>query len=134
MTFTNAGVTMTLTTKFLDFTSTTEEYDFMYASEDFALFGVQDPKADLADFGELNAKSYGELISELYVLDTAVEEKDGKYTLSYEVEDEDGKLTFVCLFLETEDAFWLIQASSPSDLYEANKDQLWTWLSSATVQ
>ena len=135
-TFTNAGVTMTLTSKFLDFTSTatnTEEYDFLYASEDHAVFGMKEMKADLADFGALTAQTYGDLIASLYALDVQTQEKDGKYTYNYEVEDEDGKLTFVCLFLETEDAFWFIQASCPSDKYAADQADIWSWLSSATI-
>lgn len=135
-TFTNAGVTVTLTSKFLDFTNTatnTEEYDFLYASDAHAVFGMKELKADLADFGELTAQTYGDLIASLYALDVKTQEKDGKYTYDYEVEDEDGKLTFTCLFLETEDAFWFIQASCPSAQYAADQAQIWSWLSSATI-
>ena len=136
--FTNAGVTLTLTTKFLDFTSTatnSEEYDFLYSSEDHAVFGMKELKADLtAQFGELTAQSYGDLIASLYTLDVKTQEKDSKYTYNYEVDGEDGeKITFTCLFLEAEDAFWFIQASCPSAQYAEDKDQIWSWLSSATI-
>ncbi len=138
-TFTDGGVTIKLTSKFLNFTDTatnTEKYDFLYASDTHAVFGIKENKAELtATFGELDAQSYGDLIASLYTLNVKTQEKDGKYTYDYEADGEDGeKLTFTCLFLETDDSFWFIQASCPSDQYAANKDQIWTWLSSATAE
>ena len=134
--FTNAGVKLTLTTKFIDFTNTStnsKEYPFFYASDTHAVFGLKEAKADLTAFGELDLKGYAELIATLYELDVQLQEKDGKYTYTYEAAEEDGsKLTFTCLFLETEDAFWFLQASCPSEQYDADRDQIWSWLASAT--
>jgi len=68
-TFTDGGVTIKLTSKFLNFTDTatnTEKYDFLYASDAHAVFGIKENKAELtATFGELDAQSYGDLIASL---------------------------------------------------------------------
>ena len=136
-TFTNDGVTLTLTTKFIDFTDTdtnSKNYAFFYASDTYAVFAIKELKADLTSFGELDAQKYGDLLAVGYELGTTTQEKDGKYTLTYEVDEEDGsKLTFLCLILESQDAFWFIQASCPSEQFDTDKDQIWSWLTSATV-
>ena len=135
--FTNNGITMTLTSKFLDFSKldgNEEEYTFFYSSETHAIFAIDEPKADVAEFGAVDAKSYTELIAQLYELDAVPEEVDGKFFLTYEADEEDGsKLTFVCMTLETADTFVFIQASCPSEQFDADKDQIRGWLTSATV-
>ena len=134
--FTNAGITMTLTTKFLDFTETESndgEYEFLYASDVHGVLALREDKASLIDaLGEMDAQAYGDLVAELYELDTKTEMKDGFATCTYEVtDDEDGsKLTFTCVFLETEADFWNIQVSCPSDTYAADQAHIWSWLTS----
>lgn len=136
-TFTNGGITMTLTSKFLDFSKidgNEEEYTFFYSSDTHAIFAIDELKADVAQYGAVDAKSYTALIAQLYELNVEPEEKEGKFILTYEADEEDGsKLTFVCMTLETADSFVFIQASCPSEQYEADQAQIWSWLTSATV-
>lgn len=138
-TFTNAGISMTLTTKFIDFTETETndgEYEFLYASDVHGVLALREDKVSLVDsFGEMDAKAYGDLIAELYEIDAKTEEKDGFFTYTYEsAGEEEGKtLTFMCLFLETEQDFWNIQISCPTEQFAADQAQIWSWLTSAKV-
>ena len=137
--FSNAGVTMTLTTKFLDFTDTETndgEYEFLYADEVHCVLALREDKESLVEtFGELNAQSYGDMIAQLYEIEAKTEIKDNFATYAYEVADEEdgSKVTFTCVFLETEQDFWNIQISCPSDRYTANQADIWSWLTSIKV-
>ena len=59
--------------------------------------------------------------------------KDGFYTFSYEKDAPEGKLTYVAIVLESEDAFWTVQAYCVSSFYEENAAFLWESLKSAKL-
>lgn len=132
--FTNAGVTVTLTTSFLDFTNTatnTGKYPFIYASDSIGIIGVQENKAELFDsFEEMDLEGYANLISELYDLNTAAQQKDGFWMLTYETDAADEPQTFVCVFYETDADFWNIQGYCTTAKYAENQEAIWKYLTS----
>lgn len=133
-TFTNNGATLTLNTSFLDFTNTeknTEEYAFLYANDTIGILSIAEDKKALFDaFGEMDVKGYAELIAELYELDATVEQKDGFWFYTYESTSNDVPQTFLCVFCETETAFWNLQSYCDTTLYPENQEAMWKYLTS----
>ena len=135
-TFTNNGATLTLNTSFLDFTKTEKnagEYAFLYANDSIGILAIEENKQDLfAEFSEMDVQGYADLIAQLYTLGVTAEQKDGFWTYTYETTTDDVSQTFLCVFHETETAFWNIQSYCETELYAENQEAMWKYLTSAT--
>ena len=135
-TYSHAGVSFELPNSFLDFTGKeiAGDYPFLYANDEIGILGIQENKAEYeAVLGQTDLRGYAETIAELYELDTTVTEKDGFITFTYETESEGEMQTFVCVFYETDTDFWNIQGYCESDIYPLNEDDIWEYLTSATI-
>ena len=135
-TFTKGGVTMTLTTSFLDFTETdknTADYTFVYASDSIGLLCVEEDKQQLfSQFDEMDLQGYALLIAQLYSLDTEPEQRDGLWTFTYENTVEEQAYTYRCTFFETDGSFWNIQSYTNTADFAANDAVMWKYVTSAT--
>ena len=129
--FTNGGITLALTTDFMDFTDTsmnTEDYLFLYASEDIGIVCVQEDKAELfAEFDTMDLEGYANLILEINAIDSTVEKMNGIFTFSYIA----GTETFICAFFESEDSFYNIQGYCETGIFQEKQDLIWQYISSA---
>ena len=63
-----------------------------------------------------------------------LQERNGFWVYSFRTDrGYGGYIMFFGLCLETEDAFWEIQGSCLEEDVEAYEDQIWSWLTSVTV-
>lgn len=109
--------------------ATAVEDPYTLTAGTIALYALEQPKEA---FGRaLTLKEYADLLIESNHFSVPLEEKDGFYTFSF-VDKENG-LTFLCIVLETDNAFWYVSTASLTELFESNKAQMWTYLTSVEV-
>ena len=135
--FTCNGLTITLPGYFLDLSQ--EDYaataTFLYGFNDVAVMGLQEEKSLLAEYDlELTLEEYGQLVIDGNGLDVTLDQKDGLYTFVYEAAVEETSYSYICVVLEGEDSYWCVQAYCPTEKYEKNRADMWSYLLSATVQ
>jgi hypothetical protein len=109
--------------------STAVKDPYVLTAGTIAVYALEQPKEE---FGKiLSLKEYGQLLIDSNKFDAKLEEKDGLYTFTYA--DKENNLTFQCIALETDNAFWYISAACLTELLESNKETMWTYLTSAEV-
>ena len=111
-------------------------------TSDFDFF-VADGNAHTVLGWKHNKESLGEMTLQQFASQTVsnrkdmvlpLQERDGFWVYSFKTDRGDGGyIMFFGLCLETEDAFWEIQGSCPEEDVETYEDQIWSWLTSVTV-
>ena len=129
------SVNLELPDGFLNYSNTelSEGYAFMYANDDICLVGLQESKEELfLYFDEMDVAGYADLIAEIYSTGSTAEEKDGKWTLSYTDDSTGEDFTYICVFYDTGEYFWNLQAFCPTEQYETYEADIWQYLTNVT--
>ncbi len=109
--------------------------DFLYDSSSIVICGIRETREAVeATFGQVDAKEYAVLMTQINELDCAVESRDGLWSFSYSVTTEGTSLTYLCAVYEGTQSFWVVQAYCEAADYGANHDEMWALISSAEVQ
>ncbi len=130
----NVKVELDLPKGFLNYSNTAlaDGYAFMYSNEDIGIYGTQENKEELfLYFDEMDLQSYADLITALYGVGEAAEEKDGFWTVSYTDDSTGESHTYVGVFYETEADFWYVEASCLTEKYDEYAEDLWKYITSA---
>lgn len=110
------------------------DYAFLYTYGGTGFLGICENRSDFpAGYENMGLEAYGKFVIFGNNLSCELEKKDGFYTFSYEKDTPEGKLTYVAILLESEDAFWTVQAYCLSSLYEKNTSFMWDSLTSAKL-
>ena len=120
-------LTLTLPGEFTQMSA--QDAAFAYVGDQVYIHGYRESKAELLQyFQSISLESYVRILAEDRdpYLDTR--ETDGIWNYSYTACPADEEYTFLCVFYETPDSFWRIQAGCPSDRYEENKQALWDYI------
>ena len=129
-TYTEGDVSISLPSTFMNYSSqkAAEGKDFLFANSEMGLTGVKEDKKVLFEaFGQMDIEGYANLIAELYEMDNTPTKKGGYWTVTYEQEIDGEDWTYMCVFHETSDAYWNIQAYCKSKDFEENEDTLWDY-------
>lgn len=111
-----------------------KDYDFLYTYGGTGFLGIQEKRSDFpAGYENMDLEAYGKFVIFGNNLSCELQKKDGFYTFSYEKDAPEGKLRYVAIVLESDDAFWTVQAYCISNFYEENASFMWDCLTSAKL-
>jgi hypothetical protein len=109
-----------------------KDYNFLYTYGGIGFLGIQEKRSDFpAGYENMDLEAYGKFVIYGNQLSCELIKKDGFYTFTYEKDAPEGNLTYIAIVLESESAFWTVQAYCLTDFYAENADFLWTTLKSA---
>jgi hypothetical protein len=111
-----------------------KDYNFLYTYGGIGFLGIQEKRSDFpAGYENMDLEAYGKFVIFGNNLSCELQKKDGFYTFSYEKDAPEGKLRYVAIVLESDDAFWTVQAYCISNFYEENASFMWDCLTSAKL-
>lgn len=131
----HADLTITLPGNFADQTDTElgEGFEFLYVSSDIGLCGLKETKSELEQLvGELDAKSYAELLIELNELDCTVSVREGVPGFKYSDTIDGEAYTYLAVTYEVNGNLWLLQAYCKTDKFVELETQMYTYLTSVS--
>ena len=133
VTFSNNGAVITLPGTFTDYTGKpiAEGYAFLYGEVMMGLRGIEDQKADM-DESVTSLESYAAYQASVFGGEAV--QQDNLWTLSYEDLSENEPQMFVCVFYETENAFWTVQSYCPSNVFENCQADMWNYVKAVTFE
>ena len=112
-----------------------KSYDFLYTYGGTGFLGICEKRSDFpSGYEKMDLEAYGKFVIYGNNLSCELTKRDGVYTFTYEKDAPEGKLTYIAIVLETEDAFWTVQAYCLSKFYLENASLMWECLKSAKVQ
>lgn len=110
------------------------DYAFLYTYGGTGFLGICENRWDFpSGYENMGLDAYAKFVILGNNLSCELEKKDGFYTFSYEKDAPEGKLTYVAIVLESEDAFWTVQAYCLSSFYPENTAFLWESLKTAKL-
>ncbi len=130
------GLSLTLPDYFADKSSESyaSDYDFLYTYGGTGFLGIQEKRSEFpAGYENMDLEAYGKFVIFGNGLSCELQKKDGFYTFSYEKDAPEGKLRYIAIVLESEDAFWTVQAYCVASFYEENASFMWKSLTSAKL-
>ena len=130
-TFSNAGLTITLTSQFEEVQ--VSGYDITYSSEDVAVFALEESFAAYPDFADITVEEYiGLVIESNEVTGADINKSAGLTYFEYEYEDTAANEVYAyrCFAYKTEDAFWLVQFAVTDDKYDEYSSKINEWANS----
>lgn len=133
ITFSNNSAIITLPATFTDYTEKpiAEGYAFLYGDAMVGLRGTEDQKTDL-DESVTSLESYAAYQASVFGGEAV--QQDNLWTLSYEDLSENEPQMLVCVFYETENAFWTVQSYCPSNVFEIHQADMWNYVKSVTFE
>ncbi len=109
-----------------------KDYDFLYTYGGTGFLGIAEKRSDFpAGYENMDLEAYGKFVIYGNGLSCELTQKDGFYTFTYEKDAPEGNLTYVAIVLESESAFWTVQAYCLTSFYEENASFMWKTLTSA---
>ena len=105
---------------------------FMYAQDNLYITGFQESKAELSKYFQyISLGAYVQMFCENYFPDIPAQHTDDIWNIVYTTAIDGKDYTFLCLFYETQESFWRVQACCPSEDFAENQQVMWDYLSSA---
>ena len=105
---------------------TAETEPFLLIAGDITICAAEQYKLDYGY--DMTAEEYANVLVEANGYSCPVELKDGIATFSFE--EAASGLTYLCITKVTDSSFWYINATCKTDLYEANQETMWKYLTS----
>lgn len=125
------GVRFELPMEFYDFSETKigQDHGFLYGNDEMVIVGDKTKKDDgsiasLEQFAAWKASEYG----------AEAVQKDGFWTVTYEDPEANEPQTNICVFYETQDAFWVIRTYCPSQILDICQADMWRYATAAEFQ
>ncbi|MBQ2945103.1 MAG: hypothetical protein IJD95_00880 [Clostridia bacterium] len=127
-TFTNDGVSITLTTKFIE--QSYDGFNFVYGTEDVVILGSKESFADYPELADYTNEEYGLSVLNANEFDPTVMLKPfgESYSFSYQAEG----YYYFCVIYKSSDAFWLVQYATDVELAGDYADDFEKWANSVT--
>lgn len=135
-TYERNGLSLKLPSYFEDKSSESyaSSYDFLYTYGGIGFLGIREKRSDFPDgYEKMDLEAYGKFVIYGNQLPCELTKQDGFYTFSYKKAAPEGDLTYVAIVLESEDAFWTIQAYCVTNFYEENASFMWKTLTNAKL-
>jgi len=106
---------------------------FTFGTENMGICGTWEDKTALgAYFPDIDVRQYAELFVRTNHLSSVVDIVDGIPCFTYTVTGET-TVQYLCGIFETESNFWVVQAYSSPEDFEALYDQMWEYIASVQV-
>ena len=103
---------------------------FNYADTQIGVCGMFENKETLQAFvPDMDALTYAQVFAETNGLTDVPQTVDGIPTFTYAV----GGYTYLCGVFESEENFWVVQAYCQEKDFDANREQMWKYISSVDV-
>ena len=128
--FTTEGLTLTLPKAFQDLSREHygENATFFYGYGDRFLLGVKEDKDEIyKHYPNISLLEFGTVVIQAHGLSCKLTQKDGFYCFRY----TSNGITYLAIVLESDDAFWTVQAYCPEEKFTEVQDSLWTYLTTA---
>ncbi len=129
-------LTITLPGTFMDYSkdSAAAGLAFNYANQEIGVCATFEDKATLvALVPDIDANRYAELFLQTNGIDSLLLTADGIPQFSYEV-TTDTTMRYLCGVFASEENFWVVQAYCASDAFEANREDMWSYIQTVKVQ
>ncbi len=124
-TFEMDGVSIELTTDFLQMDFVDEDYDFIIGDETLTIMGEKFLNSE-TDFGDFSAQEFAEYHRFLLenINPTIISDLEGIPTMKYTTTKDDGKeITASLMYYKAKDCFWILTFATDSDKFlKLNKD------------
>lgn len=126
------GLSITLPVSFSPETTENTDQAFMYRRDQQYITGFKESKQELSEyFQQLSLDGYVEKFTQYNLPETTAEQTEGLWKVVYTSTVEDTEYTFICVFYETEEHFWRVQACCPTEHFAENRQNLWKYIASA---
>ena len=128
--FTSQGLTLTLPSAFEDLSGEQfgKDATFLYGYGDRFLLGIKEDKSEIYQhYPDISLLLFGTVVIQAHGLSCKLTQKDGFYCFQYTA---DG-ISYLAVVLESDDAFWTVQAYCPEDKFSELQNSLWTYLKTA---
>ena len=133
-TFEKNGMSITLTNDYQE--KPKENITAYYESSKAAVIAEKDDFASINDSGmssDISSAEYAELIIESSGLDTPVLEENGLTYFEYSIDTDFGSFKYLASIYKSSDAFWLIQFSCQTDIYDSMRSEFFAFAHSVKV-
>ena len=122
------GVRMILLEEFEDYSESPmgQAYEFLYAAEYVGVYGsrfAKNPQLDLESFSQYNSAEWC----------VQAEQKDGVWVVEYVDDTQNEPQAMVCAFYESRDAYWMIQAYCPQELFAQCQEIMYACVLTAQI-
>lgn len=129
-TFTDSGMTITLTNEFEREQS--EQFTVCYDSNKVAVFALKEPFSLVESFQDYTLKEYGELVLRNNGSSSKLKTVDELYMFEYD--DTKGKYTYFAFVYKADDAFWLVQFATLTELADEYEAKVIEWAKTVSFE
>ncbi len=129
-TFTDSGMTITLTNEFERKQS--EQFTVCYDSNKVAVFALKEPFSLVDGFKNYTLKEYGELVLRNNGSSSKLKTVDELYMFEYD--DTKGKYTYFAFVYKADDAFWLVQFATLTELADEYEAKVIEWAKTVSFE
>ena len=134
-TFSSGGMQITLTSEFEE--TDMAGFTVCYDSRTAAVFALKESFTLMPGFGDYTLTEYGQLVLDANGFDSTVklQTTDGLTWFDYVAEGNDGNdYYYFCVVYKSNDAFWLVQFTTPDGKAETMTDTFVQWAKSVTFE
>lgn len=127
---------ITLPGHFLDMSDKefAKDLELVYGSTDGAVSVSKESIASLQEYIPVaDAKAYAELIVAFNGATASVETVDGIPSFSYTADAEGTEFTYLVGVFASDANYWMVQAYCPTEKFAENQDDLWSYITSVTI-
>ena len=127
------GAQMVLPLDFSDYTLApiASDYTFLYADAMKGIIGIEERKEEI-DPAVTSLESYAAYHAAKFGGEAV--QTEGFWTLEYEDLTQNEPQMFVCVFYETERAYWTVKSYCTSDTFETFETVMWDYVKSVTFE
>ena len=130
-TFTDSGMTITLTNEFEREQS--EQFTVCYDSNKVVVFALKEPFSLVDGFKDYTLKEYGELVLRNNGFSSSkLKTVDELYMFDYK--DAKGKYTYFSFVYKADDAFWLVQFATSTELADEYEAKMIEWAKTVSFE
>ena len=105
---------------------------FMYVQDRLYINGFRESKQELTQyFEDMCLEDYVRTFTQYNQPESQAVQTDDIWNISYTAVIDGEDYSFICVFYETNQGFWRVQACCPSEQFEENRQILWNYIASA---